>query len=231
MNGKYKKIISKVEYLFEEGEIEKAISTYKQLFEKYPTEKDVYIQFLDYLEDEFIIGELAWDAYEEKIIACNLAISKLPSEEHLIFHIVKLDASIFLLDNNPAWFEKNKNKVTDDIHKLLEIYPKEAEIYRRKSHVEYYLGDTKTALDDINKAIEYSGGNIDERVFIVRDSYLLQLGNNHEVIEKYEEKLKVVDENNIGELKSIYSNLIHLYHTINNIEKLVYYTNLLEDLE
>jgi tetratricopeptide (TPR) repeat protein len=186
MNGKYEKIISKVETLFEQGKIEEAIATYKSLFDKYPKEKDIYIQFLDYLEDEFVIGELAWDAYYEKIFACRLAIKNLPFEEHFIFQLVELDAYIFLLENNPEWFENNKSKIREHIGKVLDIYPKAAEIYRRKSHVEYYLGDIETALIDINKAIEYSGGNIDERVFIVRNSYLLQLGNNNEVMDEYE---------------------------------------------
>ena len=221
--------LEEIQILLEEGEIDKAIPIYNQLFEKYSKDAELHVTIIGLLGDELILANIGWKSLSEIIRICDLAIDNLPSDDLLFFYLRKLYVYLFYLENKKDWYD-NEEFVLSYIKELQEKYPKEKEIYKKKGDLETYLDLEEEALVDYNKAIKLSG-KYEEELYMKRDMLLMRLGRTQEIIHEYELMLKDIDTHDGLLLKKIYSNLINLYDGVGNKDKVIYYKNLLNDLQ
>ena len=227
MDQKIRDIIDLSEAQIADDEIKKGLLTYKQLQFLLPKEKVYYVNYIIYLEDEFVIAELLWSAYVETVECCNRAIANLPIEDHFYFHFKKLELFIHMADSNFEWYKSNQEEVQHYTAYLLQTYAGNFEVLKRIMALYRVTGhniEEEKLLDEVY--------NLNPDDFTILISKLVK----HEKKEEYSMAAQIL-EKWIKANKSVdfyteiaYEKIIDLYTKLHNNEKADHYQDLLDNL-
>jgi tetratricopeptide (TPR) repeat protein len=211
----------------EEGKIRESVLTYRQLQFLYPQEKEFYVTYIQYLEEESVIAELLWNAYEESLACCDRAIVNLPVEDSFYFCQKKLELLILMIDNDYSWYESHKEGIQNYIRKLLQNYPNNAEILKRLMALYRVTGNYEEEQKLLDKAYQVNPNDF---------TLLIQRVMKYEKNEDYKMAIEILEKYIKGSnpisfyMEIVYKKLIDLYTRLNNPERADYYENLLDNL-
>jgi len=209
------------------NQIKEGLATYKQLQFLYPGEKQYYINYLNYLAEEFVIAELLWEAYEESLKCCTRAIVNLTDEDIFYFHIKKIELIILMTDQNYSWFETHQESVLSYIEKILQLYPENFEIQKRLMALYKVMGKHEEAEKMIDKV--YAANPNDFSILILKIVKDEKNGDYHRAISILEQWLNRSNATLLHK-EIVYKKLIDLYEKTKDHDKIDYYQDLLDNL-
>lgn len=220
-------ILNQVNVAFENGELEVAVQTYRQLQFLYPKEKAYYITYIHYLEEEDVIAELLWSAYEESLACCERAIQNLPEKDVFYFYQKKLELLILMSDQDYSWYISHQEKILDYASNLLRRYSGNVEMLKRLMALYRVTGNLQEEQELQDKAYHLDPNDFNLLIYKVvdfekKEEYQLAV----ELLENY---LKI--NNLVNHHKGIvYKKLIGLFKQLNNPVKAAYYEQLSDNL-
>lgn len=211
----------------EEGRIRESALTYRKLQFLYPQEKEFYVTYIQYLEEESVIAELLWNAYEESLACCDRAIVNLPVEDSFYFYQKKLELFILMIDNDFSWYVSRQEGIQNYIRELLYNYPNNAEILKRLMALYRVTGNNEEEQKLLDKAYQI---NPNDFTLLIQKAIKYEKNENYkmsvEILEKYIKGSNPV----LFYMEIVYKKLIDLHTKLNKPERAAYYENLLDNL-